>query len=58
MQLGSTLLDCNTMDIDGETNSGLPFTSTDLGGNSCGCGPESREGVVLSSNHQAPAPLE
>ena len=55
--LGTTTLDCNGIDLNGETNAGLPFQLNDLGANWCGCDDRSWPCAVLSSGLQPPPPL-
>lgn len=54
--LGGSLLDCNTIALDGEPWEGTPFEFTDTGGNVCACGAAVTECRVLSSN-LSPPPL-
>ena len=37
--LGASALACNSIDLDGETYHGQPFSFESLGGNACGCDP-------------------
>ncbi|MBW2455784.1 MAG: right-handed parallel beta-helix repeat-containing protein [Deltaproteobacteria bacterium] len=56
--LGGSAVDCNLIDLAGETANGASTTFNDLGGNRCGCGDQSTVCKVLSSMLEAPDPLE
>jgi hypothetical protein len=56
-ELGSTILDCNQIDLNGESYHGVDFTFTDLGGNSCGCADTKVTCAARSAGLQPPEPL-
>jgi hypothetical protein len=58
IQLGRTVVNCNSIDLDGERNNGSEFTFEDAGGNACGCADATWACRVLSSNLQAPDPVD
>jgi len=55
LSLGGSLIECNTIALDGEDGI-VPYTFNDLGGNACGC-PGSGACKVLSSSLSPPEPL-
>lgn len=55
--LGSSIIDCNTLDLAAETYDGRPAELHDQGSNVCGCASEPRPCQVLSSGLQPPEPL-
>jgi len=57
VSMGGVWLDCNTVDINGEMIQYYHFSFTNTGGNRCGCGDESWDCQVLSSNLEPP-PIE
>lgn len=54
LELGSSTMDCNTIDIDTETLFGYESTSIDLGGNVCGCKDERWPCKAVSSQLEPP----
>jgi len=54
LTLGSTELECNTIQLDGEPFGGQSFAIDNLGGNACGCGPESETCKVVSAQLEPP----
>ncbi|MBW2458756.1 MAG: DUF1565 domain-containing protein [Deltaproteobacteria bacterium] len=57
LALGSTRLDCNAIDLDGELFMGQDAAFTDLGDNRCGCGEDSRACQIVSTNLAPPGGL-
>ncbi|MBW2458524.1 MAG: right-handed parallel beta-helix repeat-containing protein [Deltaproteobacteria bacterium] len=57
VSVGSTVLDCNPIHLDGEVYQGADFTFEDRGANRCGCGDAQATCHVVSSNLTAPEPL-
>jgi hypothetical protein len=57
-ELGSTILDCNGIDLNGEPYHGVDFTFSDLGGNSCGCADTKVTCAVRSAGLAPPKPLD
>jgi hypothetical protein len=55
--LGSTTLECNTIQLDGENLLG-PFALDDLGGNVCGCAGAQTQCAVVTTALEPPAPLD
>jgi len=53
---GTSVLDCNGLDLDGE-DLNAPFALEDLGGNRCGCSDASHACQVLSLDLAAPGPV-
>jgi hypothetical protein len=49
IDLVDTVLECNAIDINGETVTATSFSYNDAGGNVCGCGDQSQECRILSS---------
>jgi len=58
VQLGTSAVQCNEIDLDAETYLGQEPTFVDLGGNECGCDGTSVVCQVLSSELGPPNPLE
>ena len=58
LTLSASTLECNKLDLDGETLLGVPYTFTDEGGNTCGCGGETWACKVLSTALAAPPPID
>jgi hypothetical protein len=54
LELGTTRLDCNLIDLDGEDNEGSAASFMDLGKNGCGCGDASTGCQVLTSGLTPP----
>jgi hypothetical protein len=52
--LGSSMLECNTVQLDGEPHMGRTFTFDDAGGNVCGCNGDIAACKVSTSNLQPP----
>jgi hypothetical protein len=57
LSAGNVQLECNGIDINGETFGGRPFSLTDLGGMTCGCKSEARDCKASSTGLAPPAPL-
>jgi hypothetical protein len=55
--LGSTVLECNPIALDGETYQGVQSSFTDEGGNTCGCAGATSSCAVASSSIAPPQPL-
>jgi hypothetical protein len=55
--LGSTVLECNPIPLDGETYQGVEPSFTDEGGNTCGCAGATSSCAVASSSIAPPEPL-
>jgi len=55
--IAATVLQCNAIDLDGESFGDLAFAFEDLGGNVCGCAGETRPCIVLSTGLAAPEPV-
>jgi len=56
--ISKSTLECNAIDLDGETIGETRSSFEDLGGNGCGCLEESWECKVLSSSLEAHSPLD
>jgi len=56
--VGSTVFECNPIDLDGEPVGADAFSFADLGANVCGCAGETVACKVLSANLQPPQPVE
>jgi hypothetical protein len=56
VSLAQSLLECNFIDLDGETIDGVPFVFEDAGDNVCRCGAETYTCQVVTSNIQPPLP--
>jgi hypothetical protein len=60
--LERTQIECNLIDLNGETSDGTPegtpFLLHDLGGNRCGCGDEEHGCQIASSQLEPPEPLD
>jgi hypothetical protein len=54
VRLGTSAIECNVIDIDGEPFEQSPFTLTDLGGNACGCSDTVRVCQVVSAGLTPP----
>ena len=57
VSLGTTALECNTIQLDSEPFVGQTPTFEDLGGNVCGCAGEESPCQVLSTSLTPPEPL-
>lgn len=57
IDMGATLVDCNAIDLNGESFQGRDFQFSDAGGNRCGCEAVRRDCTALSSGLNAPLPL-
>jgi hypothetical protein len=57
VRVAGTALECNLIQLDGESLYGLTAIIEDVGGNACGCMRESTSCKVLSSNLTAPVAL-
>lgn len=57
LQLGSTMLNCSPIHMNGEARQDFDFEVADLGGNWCGCGDVADTCVVLSSGLDPPDPV-
>jgi hypothetical protein len=55
--LGTSVLECNAIDLDGEPLGGASYDFQDEGGNVCGCAGNTVACTVLSSALSPPAPL-
>ena len=55
VSVSNTFLDCNGIDLDGETVLELPFAFEDAGGNDCGCGTDRVTCKVLTTNIKPPS---
>ena len=55
--IGATIIDCNTIDLDGEMLERAPFTVTELLPIACGCGEDVGPCKVLSASLEAPSAL-
>ncbi len=58
VSVGGTVFECNTIDMNGQSISTEPYGFEDLSGNLCGCADSERTCQVLSSELQAPSPLD
>lgn len=58
LEVASTVLECNALDLDGEQFQGGDFLFTDLGGNRCGCAADLRECQVATALLEPPQPPE
>ena len=55
VEVASTRLECNLIDMDGEPNAlETPFSLNDVGGNACGCGSDVLPCKVLSAGLAPP----
>lgn len=54
--VGESVLECNTVDLDGEVTASGPFSFTDEGDNRCGCGEQTVICKVQSTNLSPPMP--
>lgn len=54
VSLGTSLLDCNTIQLDGEEIEGEAFTFEDRGGNECRCGAQVDECRILTTGLSPP----
>jgi hypothetical protein len=52
--IGTTILDCNAIDLDGEELGGAAYTLQDVGGNTCGCKDALVTCSVVSSHLEPP----
>jgi hypothetical protein len=52
--LGSSLFECNTIQLDGEPANGEPYEFEDLGDNECRCGDDAEPCTVLTSGLEPP----
>jgi hypothetical protein len=57
-QLGTTSIECSTIDLDAESFPGFVASFQDLGGNECSCPGNVRPCAVLSTGLEPPAPVE
>jgi len=55
VELEATTLDCNAIDINGETNDTVESSLADSGGNRCGCGADERDCHILSTALEPPS---
>jgi len=58
LSLQDVVVDCNPIDINGESHGMASYGVDDRGGNRCGCGAEERDCKVQSAGLEPPAPLE
>lgn len=58
VRLGAVVLECNAIDLDGETNFGAEALFDDGGGNACGCDGQSRPCKALSASLAPPTAPE
>ena len=56
LSIEDSVLECNTIHLDGEVFQGLPATFEDRGGAVCGCAGAEVDCKVLSSNLAPPVP--
>ena len=58
LRVGSTRVECNTIDLDGEPLEGRDYQFDDLDLNTCGCDSSERICKVLTSNLEPPRPID
>lgn len=57
LRVGTTEMECNRIDLDGEIRDGLSFTFDDLGGNTCSCDGDEHECQLVTTGLEPPSQL-
>lgn len=58
MQLGSTALECNAIDLNAQDRPNWSVSFSDLGGNVCGCDGTENDCLLMRAELQAPVPVD